>query len=63
MSKRQAQDELDTSKRLGEQPAVDEALANGELSREQATTVSDAAEKDPTAERSLLNKARTARAR
>jgi hypothetical protein len=54
-----ARAKLDTSKRLHEQPGVDEALAKGELSGEQANAISGAAGADPSAERKLLDDARS----
>ena len=54
-----AKEKLDTSKRLRDQPGVDEALAKGELSGEQANAVSDAAGADPSAEDRLLDEARS----
>jgi hypothetical protein len=58
---RTARDELDTSKRLAGQPQLDAALANGELSTEQANAISDAAGADPRAERDLLDAAKRER--
>jgi hypothetical protein len=54
-----AKEKLDTSKRLRDQPGVDEALAKGELSGEQANAVSGAAGADPSAEKRLLDEARS----
>jgi hypothetical protein len=54
-----AKEKLDTSKRLRDQPGVDEALARGELAGEQANAVSGAAGADPAAEKRLLDDART----
>lgn len=54
-----ARAKLDTSKRLHDQPGVDEALARGELSGEQANAISDAAGADPSAEKRLLHDARS----
>ena len=54
-----AKEKLDTSKRLHDQPGLDEALAKGELSGEQANAVSGAAGADPTAEKRLLGEARS----
>lgn len=52
-----AKETLATSKRLQDQAATDEALANGQVSVDQANAVSDAAAVDPAAEAALLAKA------
>jgi hypothetical protein len=49
---------METSKRLRDQDRTDEALRKGELSEEQAKTISDAAGKDQEAERELLSTAK-----
>jgi hypothetical protein len=50
-----AQDLLTTSDRLATQAHADAAVANGELSRDQASIVADAVAADPTAEQGLLD--------
>ena len=55
----QANDALATGERLKTQPKVAEAASQGELSREQATAISDAAAADPDAEDRLLGEAKT----
>jgi hypothetical protein len=53
-----AREAMSTSKRLRDQAGTDEALRRGELSEEQAKTVSDGAGKDAEAERELLRTAK-----
>ena len=53
-----ARDALETSRRLGDQAAVDEAVARGQLSEEQVLAVADAAAVDPHAEAALVDAAR-----
>jgi hypothetical protein len=57
-SKRQAEDVLDTAKRVKEQPLVEDALRGGDLSHQQASMISDAAKANPGATGSLLKKAK-----
>jgi hypothetical protein len=57
-SVRDAQEAMKTSKRLRGQAGTDDALRKGELSEDQATTISDAAGKDREAERDLLSTAK-----
>ncbi len=59
-SVRDAIDDLQTSWNLGDQPSLDEALRNGDLSTDKASAVSDASKKDPTAEEDLVAKAKKA---
>ncbi|MBA2282705.1 MAG: DUF222 domain-containing protein, partial [Acidimicrobiia bacterium] len=49
---------IDTSKKLRDLGATDEAVANGDLSEEQAKPIADAATADPAAERELLGAAK-----
>ena len=53
-----AREAMKTSKRLAEQRGTDDALRKGQLSEEQANTISDAAGKDREAERELLSTAK-----
>jgi hypothetical protein len=53
-----ARDALETSRRLGNQPAVDAAVSSGELSEDQVRLVTDAAAVDPHAETALVDAAR-----
>lgn len=55
---RKARETLETAERLKAQPEVDEAFRAGDLSAEQATIVSEAAEADPRATGDLLETAR-----
>ena len=57
-SVRDAQEAMKTSKRLAEQQGTDDALRKGQLSEEQAKTISDAAGKDREAEQELLSTAK-----
>jgi len=54
----EARKDLETSKRLDQLPATDEAVKRGELSATQAHSVTDAAAVDPAAEQDLLDTAR-----
>ncbi len=54
-----ARSALETSKRLRALPATEAAVRRGELSREQAQTIADAAAVNPAAERSLLEAAKS----
>jgi hypothetical protein len=56
-SKRDAQDTLDTARKLKELPATAEAVRAGRLSAKQAKTVADAAQANPAAEDDLLDTA------
>ncbi|MEY2397902.1 MAG: hypothetical protein QOJ00_1076, partial [Actinomycetota bacterium] len=49
-SVRDAIDDLQTSWNLGDQPTLDEALRNGDLSTDKASAVSGASKKNPDAE-------------
>lgn len=55
-----AKDTFETSRNLSEQPSLDEALRNGDVSAEKAAAVSDAAKKRPEAEEELVDKAKKA---
>ncbi|MBA2607598.1 MAG: hypothetical protein H0U92_01505, partial [Actinobacteria bacterium] len=59
-SVRDAIDDLQTSWNLGDQPTLDEALRNGDLSTDKASAVSDASKKNPDAEDELVKKAKKA---
>ena len=54
-----ARDQIETGKRLEDQPALNVAARSGEVSAQQASTIADAAAADPTAEKTLLNKVRS----
>jgi hypothetical protein len=56
----QAAASIKTGKRLNHQPETDAAARRGELSLEQASVISEAAEADPAAESGLLDKAKGA---
>jgi hypothetical protein len=55
-----ARSQLDASKRLGQLPATEDALRDGELSQEQTELISGAASANPDAEQQLLRRAKTA---
>ena len=57
-SKSKAKGTLETAKKLKDQPEVQDALCNGELSEDQASLVADAASVNPSATGSLLKKAK-----
>jgi hypothetical protein len=52
-----ARDVLDTSKKVDDQPGVEDALREGKLSGEQASLIADAAAADPDAQADLLAEA------
>ena len=49
---------LDSSKQLRDQPAVEDAVREGRLSEDQATAITDAVDKNPTAASKLLDEAK-----
>ena len=57
-SKGKAKGTLETAKKLKDQPQVEDALRNGELSEDQASLVADAAAVNPAATGGLLDKAK-----
>src|SRR4051794_3879742 len=57
-SKGKAKGTLETAKKLKDQPQVEDALRNGELSEDQASLVADAAAVNPSATSGLLDKAK-----
>jgi hypothetical protein len=57
-SKGKAKKTLDTAKKLKDQPEVEDAVRNGELSEDQASLIADAADVNPSAAGGLLDKAR-----
>jgi hypothetical protein len=57
-SKGKAKKTLDTAKKLRDQPEVEDAVRNGELSEDQASLIADAADVNPSASGGLLDKAR-----
>ena len=54
----QAREQIETAQRLDQQPTLNDAARRGEFSPQQTTTISGAAAADPTAEQTLLTKAR-----
>jgi hypothetical protein len=57
-SKGKAKRTVDTARKLKDQPEVEDALRNGELSEDQASLIADAADVNPSAAGGLLDKAR-----
>ena len=57
-SRAKARADMETGKNLGNAPGTREAFLNGELSAEQADTISDVAEVNPEAEQDLLEAAK-----
>jgi hypothetical protein len=57
-SKGKAKRTVDTAKKLQDQPEVEDALRNGDLSEDQAELIADAADANPSATGSLLKKAK-----
>ncbi|MBV9953397.1 MAG: DUF222 domain-containing protein, partial [Acidimicrobiia bacterium] len=57
-SKGKAKGTLDTAKKLKDQPEVEDAVRNGELSEEQASLIADAADVNPSAAGDLVKKAK-----
>ncbi|MBV9953273.1 MAG: DUF222 domain-containing protein [Acidimicrobiia bacterium] len=57
-SKAKAKRTVDTAKKLKDQPEIEDALRNGELSQDQAELIADAADVNPSATGSLLHKAK-----
>jgi hypothetical protein len=57
-SKGKAKRTVDTAKKLKDQPEVEDALRNGDLSEDQAELIADAADANPSATGSLLKKAK-----
>jgi hypothetical protein len=58
-SKKKAKETLDAAKRLKDQPELEDALRDGELSGEQASMISDAAAANPSATSGLVDRAKT----
>src|SRR4051812_39529877 len=57
-SKGKAKRTVDTAKKLKDQPEVEDALRNGELSEDQAELIADAVDANPSAAGGLLKKAK-----
>jgi hypothetical protein len=57
-SKSKAKRTVETAKKLKDQPQVEDALRNGELSEDQAELIADAADANPSATGDLLKKAK-----
>src|SRR4051795_12070348 len=57
-SKSKAKRTVETAKKLKDQPEVEDALRNGELSEDQAGLIADAADANPSATGGLLKKAK-----
>src|SRR4051812_20535806 len=57
-SKSKAKRTVDTAKKLKDQPEVEDALRNGELSEDQAELIADAVDANPSAAGGLLKKAK-----
>jgi hypothetical protein len=53
-----AAEDLATGRRLGDCPAAERAAREGDLSREQASAITDAASADPSADRDLVERAK-----